>query len=197
MDLTVLFAVLAVIGTYLPWTWWQGGAAFSVNVYDLAEWMSLVPRVRFGEPPLLTPGLMRLVPALLAVVLCVSAQETKRRGLRWLLRALALQLCIGLLPPVEFLRGQLGDPNYRQQAVIAILSGLCVLAMMFRPLKAVALLATFIALVCSVVGFTLSRDIFATLKTQVLIGPGLVLTLGSLAAYLILRLSRKPTRPRA
>lgn len=196
------FVLLAVIGTYLPWTWWKGGAAFSVNLYDLAEWVSLVPRVRFGEPPLVAPGVLRLVPALVAIMLGVSAASAQRRWLRWLLRALALLLCVGLLPPIEFLRGQLGDPNYRQQAVIAILSGLCVLALLFRSLKVVALLAALLALMCGVVGFTQSRDIFATLKTQILIGPGLVLTLTSLVFYssvLIIRalLKRKPIHPRA
>ncbi len=117
--LPVVGLLLAWIGCYLPWVA-ATGAALSSNSYDLAEWMSLYPGVRGGN--LLIPLLLRAVSGLLAVQLALTSTSIPSRSFPWLIRVLALLIGIGLLPPLDFFRGQFGDPNYRQQFLIALLT---------------------------------------------------------------------------
>ncbi len=89
------------------------GASLSLNGYDLAEWASLHPAVREATPALLTSLLLRLPLACLALLIAF----TRRRGL--LPAVIVLITALALLPPPEFVKA-LDDPNYRQQATLAL-----------------------------------------------------------------------------
>ena len=93
--ITLILLLISWIGTYLPLTWWRGGAAFSANLFDLAEWIGLIPRVRYGEPSLLIPGILRMIPALIAIALSAHAAKIRARPLRWAMRFLAILICVG------------------------------------------------------------------------------------------------------
>lgn len=183
--------LISWIGTYLPLTWWRGGAAFSSNLYDLAEWIGLIPRVRYGEQPMFIPGLLRVIPALIAIALSVQSAKINSRPLRWLVRILAILICVGLLPPFEFYRGNLGDVNYRQQAIIAVIGAVGVLIMAWRPVRLVAILCSLGAILCSIIGFIMSRNELAALKTDVNIGVGLVFIVGTCALFIITQVISK------
>ncbi len=117
---------LAFLAVHLPWIA-HPAAALTLNALDLAEWLSLHPVVRAESPPLLSAWLLRVVCAACAVGMAFSV----RRG--WLLGLCAL---LPLLPPLEFLRGAGGDPNYRQQCGIAMGTGVLVLLGGVLPLCA-------------------------------------------------------------
>lgn len=186
--LPLITLIVAWLATYLPLTWWKGGAAFSANVHDLAEWISLIPSVRYGASSLLIPGLLRVIPGLLAIALAVEASRLpdKNTRLRWLVRSVAILVCVGLMPPFEFFRGNLGDVNYRQQALIAVLTGLAVLVMIIRPIRLVGVVALLLTAICSVVGVLGSQRELSSLRTEVLIGPGLVLLIAASGMYGVL-----------
>ena len=112
---------LALLACFLPWL--QGpGAALTLNAWDLAEWSSLNPLSQVALPALGASFGLRALPLfLLALALCRPRVPLPLRA------ALTLLLAIALLPPLEFFRSDLADPNYRQQlalAFIALLTGL-------------------------------------------------------------------------
>jgi uncharacterized membrane protein len=157
-----------------------------VNLHDLAEWVGLIPRVRYAaELPMLIPGLLRIIPALIAVALSAHSVNLKSRPVRWAIRVLALLICVGLLPPLEFYRGNLGDVNYRQQAIIAVIGAVGVLIMVWRPVRMVTILCSVGAALCSIIGFVMSRNEFAALKTDVRIGAGLVVIVSACILFII------------
>jgi len=109
--------IYAIIGLMLvlyllPWLV-NPSVSLSPNGYDLAEWASLHPAVREATPALLTSLLLRLPLACLALLIAF----TTRRGL--LPALIVLIAAAALLPPPEFVKA-LDDPNYRQQAALAL-----------------------------------------------------------------------------
>jgi hypothetical protein len=127
VGITLIFLLVAWIGCYFPWIA-TTGTAFSVNLFDLAEWTSLDPNVRGGNPPLLATFLLRATVGLIAVALATKSIGISNRVARWGLWILAALIGAGLLPPLDFFRGAFDDLNYRQQFVIALISvmGTCV-----------------------------------------------------------------------
>lgn len=87
--------------------------SLSPNGYDLAEWASLNLAVRDATPALLTSLLLRLPLTCLALLVAF----TIRRNLLPVL--IVLIAAAALLPPPEFVKA-LDDPNYRQQAALAL-----------------------------------------------------------------------------
>src|SRR5690606_21686072 len=74
--LLIALAALALIAYCLPWTMGRG-ASSSLTAYDLAEWSSLVPGVRYGAQPMVLPGLLR---AQLIFMAAIVALLPARRG---------------------------------------------------------------------------------------------------------------------
>ncbi len=175
----LIFTLIGWIGTYLPWVA-TTGAAFSSNLYDLAEWTSLHPAVRGGNPPLLATLLLRLVPALIAVGLAVYVKQT-----RHLTGVLALLIGVGLLPPFEFFRGQFGDPNYRQQFVIAVVTCISVLIAWWRAPQRLVPLTAVLGIVCSLGGAVFGLNALSSLGLHVAPGPGSALTVIGLSGTLV------------
>jgi hypothetical protein len=105
----------AVVCYYLPW-FTHRTAGFTMNAFDLAEWTSLHPAVRSSSPPMLTCFLLRLPQLVLAAAIGLAANRLSDPRIRWMVRALALLLVLRWIPPIDFFRGESGDPNYRQMA---------------------------------------------------------------------------------
>jgi hypothetical protein len=120
--LTAIFLVLAVAAYCAPWLA-SNGASLSLNGYDLAEWSSLVPGVRYGAQPMVVPGLLR---AQLIFAAAIVALLPTRRGswLWWICGAGALALVVALLPPFEYFLEESWrtDVNYGQQVTLALLA---------------------------------------------------------------------------
>ena len=117
----VIFFVLALAAYCAPWLA-STGASMSLNGYDLGEWSSLVPGVRYGAQPMVVPGLLR---AQLIFAAAIAALLPTRRGswFWWICGAGALALVIALLPPFEYFLEESwrADVNYGQQATFALL----------------------------------------------------------------------------
>ncbi len=110
---TIYVAAGFILVCYLfPWLT-NPSVSLSLNAYDLAEWASLHPAVRDATPALLTSVLLRLPLVCLALLIAFTA----RRSLLPVL--IVLVLTAALLPPPEFIKA-LDDPNYRQQAGLAL-----------------------------------------------------------------------------
>jgi len=202
----LLLILLAWIGTYFPWTT-TGVTAFSVNLYDLAEWSSLNPAVRSGPFPLLATFCLRATVGLLAFRLTLQAASSPGRTFRWTIRALALLIAIGLLPPMDFFRGAFDDPNYRQQFIVAVVSGIAILAAWrvsrvskesakSRVFPTICMIANGLALVLSVVGLIIALQALGLLGLHVGLGFGAMLTLiATLLLLLMTAFSYKRQQP--
>jgi hypothetical protein len=180
-----------------------------VNLYDLAEWASLVPSVRYGENPMLAPGLLRVTPGLIALLIALSATRYRHPLIRLGIIGFCLLIVIGLLPPFDFYRGQSADVNYSQQFRIAIGSGVAVLITLIpvirgRVVQGVSLGVAGAAGLCAIMGWGMTATAFQPYRISWGIGIGLILTLVGLVGFLIstfrqLRLSRtesvKPSTP--
>lgn len=112
-----LWLSLAWLTYVTPWAL-NPGAGLTVNAYDLAEWASLHPTAQANA--LLTPLLLRAPLMFLTWLIALHAPRELKGSWWWHVLAI-LVLVLAQLPPLEFL-GETGDPNYRQQALLAVLS---------------------------------------------------------------------------
>lgn len=200
--INILLTLLAWIGTYLPWVT-TTGAAFSSNLYDLAEWTSLYPAVRGGNPPLLPTFLLRATPALIAIGLSLHSTRrvtstvsdslpVKRVGAfevsRWMwgVRVLAVLIAVGLLPPFDFFRGQFGDPNYRQQFIIAGLTLLIIIGGWWRAPPGIGFAVVVLAVLCALAGAALGLNVLGQLGLHAAPGVGVFLTPTALILSMII-----------
>jgi hypothetical protein len=148
--------VILLVGWSLPWIAGRG-LATTYGAFDLAEWISLVPGIRYGEQPMLIPGLLRAPLMLLAIALGLLPRLRFSR-LWWLCLAGIVLLSTGLLPPLEFfIRSDWrGDVNYGQMAAfagIALGGGLIGLVGLPKPVRLIAWVGLGIALLgCGVLG---------------------------------------------
>jgi hypothetical protein len=136
--------LLALLAYVLPWLH-NPGQALTLGGYDLAEWLSLHPGVRFQSPPYLASGLIRLHLVLFAGLIVL-----------WLPRRLwpVTLICVALLviaqlPPPEFV-SQSGDVNYQQQF------GLSVITLVFCGILAFLKWRTLATLIIAAVGIVIS-----------------------------------------
>ena len=115
MRLRLIALTLLMLVCYaLPWLI-NPGVSLSPGGYDLAEWSSLHYAVRAESPMLLTSFLLRLPLALIALLVGVSSP-------RKVLSAIVIVLlAIAMLPPLEIIYTP-SDPNYMQQAAVALIA---------------------------------------------------------------------------
>lgn len=116
--------ILAFLCYQLPW-FTHSTAGFTMNGFDLAEWSSLHPAVR--STSLLTSFLLRAPLLAVIAALALVANRLSDPRIRWVLRALAVLIALRFVPPVDFFRTARADPNYRQMALLVVLSGAALL----------------------------------------------------------------------
>lgn len=170
----------ALILYFVPWV--DGGSAsLTFGAYDLAEWTSLHPAVRFVEPALVMTLLLRLVPALLVIALVAWVSLHRGSGPWWLAGLVVLIAAAALLPPFEFIANT-GDPNYRQQfivALIALIGGLAAWSgLPGRHSRWITLAAAVGALICAALGLSQALTLFDGFRIDVAAsvgGPGVIL----------------------
>jgi hypothetical protein len=125
----IMLLVLGCTAYSLPWLM-NPGSGLSLGAYDLAEWTSLHPAVRSGNPALLTTLLLRLPLACLGLIISIGFLRRK------LIFAVVVIVLTGsaLLPPLEFFTQYRDDPNYQQQFFLALFTiATGVLSMAIRP----------------------------------------------------------------
>lgn len=120
--LPMIFVLLGLAAYCAPWLA-SSGSSLSLNGYDLAEWSSLVPGVRYGAQPMVVPGLLRAQFIFMAAIITLLPT---RHGtwLWWACGAAGLAVVIALLPPFEYFLEESwrGDVNYGQQVTFALLA---------------------------------------------------------------------------
>ena len=186
--------VIALIGYYLPWLY-HNAAGLTFNAYDLAEWISIHPAVRDGNPPLLAPFLLRAVLGALALLAALRAARSFGWE-RWLYTVFALALAITLMPPLEFFRDAADDPNYRQQfilAVVVLVLFLGIAAASYRPwLKWVEVTVPTLTAVATIWGVVLALNVAQSLHLEHTLGGGVIVLLVCLAMMVMSRLTGQP-----
>ncbi len=117
----VVLAVIALAAYCAPWLD-SHAAALSLNGYDLAEWSSLAPGVRFGTQPMVIPGLLRAQLLFAAAIVALLPIRRRSPGW-WLAGAAALALIVAQLPPFEYFLhvDWRADVNYGQQFTLSLL----------------------------------------------------------------------------
>jgi hypothetical protein len=126
-------AALLLVAYTLPWLK-STGAAITFDGYDLAEWVSLHPLVRGGNPPLLPTLLLRLPLACVALLLALLPARMRASWID-VLRVMAVcLLSAAQLPPLEFFTISMGDINYQQQFALAFVSFFGGVIGLFAPL---------------------------------------------------------------
>jgi hypothetical protein len=191
----------ALVAYYLPWVSHRA-AAFTLNAIDLAEWISLHPTVRGANIPLVAPFLLRATFGGLALLFGLRALRSPISWIRWGYAILALLLTATLLPPPDFFRGALDDPNYRQQAYIAagtfVLLALLAVAWnrpLWQPLqKRLELIIALLMLVFAIVGEILARNVMLSRRINVPLGIGIVAFVACLGIWIVLK-GRGEARP--
>lgn len=110
----IVFSALIAYG--LPWVV-NTGSALTLNAYDLAEWLSLHPAVRSGSMPLIVTFALRVLPMLIVTIVVFDQNATLIERL-----AVPFIVALALLPPLDFFRSGLNDPNFRQQFSLSLLT---------------------------------------------------------------------------
>jgi len=180
-----LTAALALTACLLPWVS-NSAAGLSFNPTDLAEWTSLAPAVQAQTPPLFTTFLLRT--PLLIVALLVALAAGRKHGWAALL---ILVLAAAQLPPFEFLKDS-GNSNYRQQVLMAALTGVLGLLVLFRLPERHALASAGIVaaagLLAALVGVAGALREMQTFGLAAQIGPGLLLYIAAMLSTMALTL---------
>jgi len=160
----------------LPWIT-HSTSSLTFGAYDLAEWSSLHPAVRFVEPILQTPLLLRLPAALLLVAFALSVPASRFSRAWWIAFAVVIVGAIALLPPLEFFSAT-DDPNYRQQAliaVIALLGGFVSLSGIFARVNfPLVILLCGVAFVMALIGFNDAHHLLIAFQIQPTHGIGVI-----------------------
>lgn len=117
---TAISIIVPLIGYALPWVI-GAGAALTMGGYDLAEWTTLIPASSAQTPPLMTALLLRQPLAVLGVTCAALAARAPSFASRLLWGSGWVALAAALLPPFELLDDP-GNPNYRQQLGLALLT---------------------------------------------------------------------------
>src|SRR5262245_55358949 len=103
----IILCATGIAAYCLPWLV-NRGTGLTFGAYDLAEWTSLHPAVRGGNPPLLASLLLRLPLACFGLVAAMTLWPNNK-GKRL---TLIFLVAIALLPPIEFFTQYRDDSNY-------------------------------------------------------------------------------------
>ena len=124
VSLILKFMLLVSLG--LSWIV-TDAVALTANLYDLAEWLTLHPTTRSMGQWLPQPFTLRMLFVLLGWSILIEGYEKSHlRSICYLIVGLMI---LPIAPPIEFLRGNLADWNYRQQFFLLILYGVGLLVL--------------------------------------------------------------------
>jgi hypothetical protein len=118
MTMRIFSVCLLTSALFMPFTSTDAGS-LSFNLFDLAEWASLLPAERDAEISLLLPFMLRV--QIVCVLMFVVYLLTMRKTLHGSAVLLSIIVAVSQLPPIEIISNP-NDPNYRQQLLIAALS---------------------------------------------------------------------------
>lgn len=203
MDLSGLLAaalLIIALGFYCA-PWIRGsGASTSLTGYDLAEWTSLVPGVRYGEQPMVVPGLLRAQLLFLAAL--VALAPAKRGSVYWWAAGTAaLLLSVSQLPPFEYFleRSWQTDVNYGQQVTLALLTILDASVCWFLPRRGARRIAVVLfvglGIITAMTGTARALQMVASFSLPASVGLGVVGYCATLTglAVVVLASSRRST----
>lgn len=135
--------LLGCIAYSLPWLM-NPGNGLTFGAYDLAEWTSLHPAVRGGNPALLTALLLRVPLACLGLIVSIGFL----RGRLGFAIGVIVLTGIALLPPLEFFTQFRDDPNYQQQFFLALITvAVGIASMMLRSIRLTKMVVILLAVV--------------------------------------------------
>ncbi len=200
--ISIAALITLLLSAVLPWVV-NNGAALTLNPLDFAEWTSLYPAVMGEAVPMSTTLFLRLFWVCTAAVIGFGFSSAKK------VRALIIvAMTLGLLPPFEFL-GALDNPNYRQQALIAILTlgiGLIGIAGLGKGYRsAIVMIAGILGMVAVFAGITRGLTFMEELHLSPGIGIGAILAAGGFGVLAVIygykqlgqRFSRHPIAQQA
>lgn len=191
-NVSFVLILIAIVGYTIPWLI-NRSTGLTMGAYDLAEWASLHPQVRFESELLLTPLLLRLPLALMALMIVFVASKEYLREIRLICFAV---LALYLLPPLEFLTVSRNDVNYVQGFILVVIMSIAGFIGFFVPIR--QRWRAYIML--GLIGFTLISAIWGVLEIRDLmngfgldpqLGMGIFLIVPSLAGLLAVVLGTK------
>ena len=166
--------LVGLLGCVQPWIVVSTGS-MTLNVYDLAEWASLVPAQRETSPPLLAPLLLRLQPVILCLILGAVADGRAKKAI---VAIAILLLAAAQLPPFEYVY-DINNLNYRQQFFLAIASlagGWAVIPFRHRWLATLATIVLPVAgLVTAAIGLAQAQALYLEFQIGATAGAGIVI----------------------
>lgn len=124
----LLTSLLGVVAFHIPWHN-HAVAAFRLNAFDLAEWVSLHPTVRTEHPTLWSSMLLRLPLLGLGWSIALSANHLRDERWQWIWRGIAVLVVLRLNPPIEFYKRTGGDNE--QQLGYLMITGLLGIGLFF------------------------------------------------------------------
>jgi hypothetical protein len=173
------FLFIALVAYYLPWLYHKS-AVLTANAYDLAEQISLHTSVRYGNPPLVAPFLLRAALAGLAVLFALQSFRSTKLA-RWLYGGFSVVLAVTILPPLDFFRGRFDDPNQQQQFILALGTAILLAVLVFAHnrnlirLRWLDYLVIVVTVVMAIVGEVLAWNVIQSLRIIESIGGGIIL----------------------
>lgn len=184
---------MALIGYYVTWVN-NAAAALSANAFDLAEWVGIIPAVRYADPPMSAPFALRLALVCLAWLFALRSANAERFSVRVALGVISLALALSLRPPIAFFRGETADPNYQQLAVLCLtaLIGVGLISLiggrgkMRRFWLRLALPVALIGAVSAILGLRGALEALARLQIQTPLGVGIFLYVIGVGAHSVL-----------
>ena len=185
VPLFLAFILLAVLAYVLPWVH-NSGQALTLGGYDLAEWLSLHPGVRFQSPPLLASAIIRVHLALFAGLIVLWMP---RRLWVWTLILVGI-FVIAQLPPPEFVT-QRSDMNYQQQLGLAVFTLiLCAGLAILRWRSLFTLILAVVGLGLSAWGLIQAREFMQVFSLPAWVGLGAPLLMLAYLAMIGLLIGR-------
>ena len=178
-------SLLGVVAVHMPWHV-HDVAAFSLNAFDLAEWVSLHPATRAENPALLSSILLRLPLVLLGISIALSANFLRDERLRWIWRFVALLVVFRLNPPIDFYRSPNGVSLNEQHLAFLTYAGIglvlliIVIGRRIRPFYfPLMTLVWVVIIVVSWDGLSRATRTVETLQIDVGYGAGIYLLIGT------------------
>lgn len=192
----------ALVGYIMPWVS-TPGVGLSLGAYDLAEWASLHPASQITRPIMLPSLLLRIVPALLALIIAFSIGKPYNKRIAGRIGSIFVILTsLLLLPPLEFFTEARNNPNYQQQFIISIgvlgIGFFALRGLLDRWRKPVMLGLCIAAFFAGALGLTRAYDLMQeyAISTRPGLGGLLTLFLVLLAVFIQIRSASNPKQGR-